>query len=166
MFDISRLSEKYSTRILTPSDIELILDLVQKNMQFYKYTEAKPIRKQILRDMSATPPRTDPSDKYYLGFFDGDVLVAIMDLVEGYPTKDIAYIGFFMMNASYQGKGEGSDIVNGVLSYISSTGAKAVHLAIDKGNPQSTHFWQKNGFKILGEVEVHGWYKLVAEKVL
>ena len=166
MLDISRLSEKYITRILTPSDIELILDLVQKNMQFYKYTEAKPIRKQILRDMSATPPRTDPSDKYYFGFFDGDVLVAIMDLVEGYPTKDIAYIGFFMMNASYQGKGEGSDIVNRVLSYISSTGAKAVHLAIDKGNPQSTRFWQKNGFKILGEVEVHGWYKLVAEKVL
>ena len=37
-------------------------------------------------------------DKYYLGFFAGDELVAVMDLILNYPKADIAFIGFFMMN--------------------------------------------------------------------
>ena len=28
----------------------------------------------------------------------------IMDLIDGYPAKEVAYIGFFMMNPKYQGK--------------------------------------------------------------
>jgi hypothetical protein len=42
----------------------------------------------------------------------------------------------------------------------------SVRLAIDKGNPQSTHFWRKNGFEIISEADVNGWTKLVAEKQL
>ncbi len=166
MIDLSALSTKYDTRLFNPSDVELILSVAQKNMQFYKYTEAKPIRKQILHDMETAPPRKDLSDKYYFGFFDGDVLVAIMDLVEGYPTDDITYIGFFMMNPEYQGKGIGSFIVSEVLIYLKLIGVKKIHLAIDDGNPQSKHFWQKNGFKIIGDVEIHGYTKLIAEKQL
>ena len=52
------------------------------------------------------------------------------------------------------------------MTYLRTIGKKAIRLAIDKGNPQSTHFWQKNGFEIIAEVDVDGWPKLVAEKVL
>ena len=38
---------------------------------------------------------------------------------------------------------------------------------IDKGNPQSTHFWtKKNGFEIIMEADNNGWIKLVAERTL
>jgi len=45
-------------------------------------------------------------------------------------------------------------------------GKIAVRLSIDKGNPQSMHFWKKNGFNVIKEVDVNGWTKLVAEKSL
>ena len=32
-----------------------------------------------------------------------------------------------------------------------SIGKTAVRLEIDQGNPQSTHFWKKNGFMIITE---------------
>ena len=39
-------------------------------------------------------------------------------------------------------------------------------VAIDKGNPQSSHFWKKNGFEVISEADVNGWTKLVAERQL
>ena len=89
-----------------------------------------------------------------------------MDLVDGYPNEDIAYIGFFMMNLKYQGKQIGTGIIGEVLDYLQITGKTAVRLAIDKGNPQSTHFWKKNGFEVIAEKDVNGWTKLVAERKL
>ena len=164
--DISRLSSHYKIRVLTVSDVGIILDLCQQNTVFYEYTEAQPTSEQILDDMKQTPPGIDMSAKYFFGFFEGQDLVAVMDLIDGYPTPEIAYIGFFMMNRQYQGKHIGSAIICEVADYLRSIGKTAIRLAIDKGNPQSAHFWKKNGFNIIFEADVNGWIKLVAEKPL
>ena len=166
MIDISKLSKRYSVRILEESDVEMLVEICNQNTVFYEYTEARPTKENILDDMKATPPGIDMQDKYYFGFFDGQELVAIMDLIDGYPTQEVAYIGFFMMNPQYQGKQMGTAIIDEVIDYLQSTGKTSVRLAIDKGNPQSTHFWTKNGFDVISEADVNGWTKLVAEKRL
>ena len=106
------------------------------------------------------------ADKYYVGFYEDKTLVAVMDLIDGYPYADIAYIGFFMMNPTYQGNQTGTAIISEVIDYLRSVGKAEVRLAIDRGNPQSTHFWKKNGFMIISEADVNGWTKLVAGKQL
>ena len=164
MIDISKLSKSYSVRGLEESDVEMLVEICKQNTTFYEYTEAHPTEENILDDMKATPPGIDMSDKYYFGFFNGQELVAIMDLIDGYPKPEIAYIGFFMMNIQYQGRMVGSAIVGEVVGYLQSVGKTAVRLAIDKGNPQSTHFWEKNGFKVISEDDMNGWTKLVAER--
>ena len=164
MLEISKINKHYKTRDLQDCDVDIILELCRKNPLFYEYTEAKPTKKQILEDMKATPPGIGLSDKYFFGFFEKDELVAVMDLVDGYPDPKTAYIGFFMMNQDYQGKQAGTAIIRETVEYLNSVDKTAVRLAIDKGNPQSTHFWTKNGFEILFEVDVNGWTKLVAEK--
>ena len=166
MIDISKLSKRYSVRVLEESDVETLVEICKQNTVFYEYTEARPTKENILNDMKATPPGIDMQDKYYFGFFDGRELVAIMDLIDGYPKAEIAYIGFFMMNPQYQGKQIGTAIIDEVIDYLLSTGKTSVRLAIDKGNPQSTHFWKKNGFDVLSEADVNGWTKLVAERKL
>ena len=166
MIDISKINKHYTTRVLKDCDVDAILDLCQKNPLFYKYTEARPTKEQILDDMKATPPGVGLSDKQFFGFFEQDELIAVMDLVDGYPTPGTAYIGFFMMNSEYQGKQVGTAIIREVVEYLQSAGKTAIRLAIDKGNPQSTHFWKKNGFEVLFVVDVNGWTKLVAEKSL
>ena len=166
MIDISKLSKRYSVSILEEADIEMLVEICKQNTFFYEYTEARPTKENILDDMKATPPGIDMQDKYYFGFFDGRELVAIMDLIDWYPKAEIAYIGFFMMNPQYQGKQIGTAIIDEVIDYLLSTGKTSVRLAIDKGNPQSTHFWKKNGFDVLSEADVNGWKKLVAERKL
>lgn len=61
--------------------------------------------------MKATPPGIVLSDKYFFGFFEREELVAVMDLVDGYPDQRTSYIGFFMMNPDYQGKHVGTAII-------------------------------------------------------
>ena len=117
-----------------------LVEICKQNKVFYEYTEARPTKEIILNDMKATPPGITMNDKYY--------------------------IGFFMMNPQYQGKQTGTAIIAEVIDYLQSTGKTSVRLAIDKGNPQSTHFWKKNGFEIISEADVNGWTKLVAEKSL
>lgn len=166
MIDISKLSRCYSVRILEQSDVDMIREICEQNIIFYKYTEAHPTRENILNDMQATPPGIELSAKYYFGFFDDQQMVAIMDLIDGYPKAEIAYIGFFMMNLQYQGRQIGTAIIGEVIDYLQSTGKTSVRLAIDKGNPQSTYFWKKNGFEVISEADVNGWTKLVAERKL
>lgn len=48
----------------------------------------QPSRELILHDLHITPPNTSADAKYYVGFYDGDILVAIMDLIDGYADSD------------------------------------------------------------------------------
>ena len=122
MIDIKRLSSYYEIRTLTDSDVDDILDLCQHNTLFYEYTEARPTREEIQSDMRITPPGIDLPNKYFFGFFEGQDLVAVMDLIDGYPKQENAYIGFFMMNQEYQGKHIGSEIINETADYLRKVG--------------------------------------------
>ena len=166
MLEPSALSDRYAVRPLGPGDADSVLALCRENTQFYEYCQAEPTREQVLDDMRLRPPGVAPSDKYYLGFYDGDVLAAVMDVVDGYPEPDIAFIGFFMMRRALQGRGLGSAIVARAAEALRETGKTALRLAIDRDNPQSNHFWRKNGFRVIREVEREGWTVLVAQRDL
>ncbi len=166
MIDIARLSSQYEVRALGEADAEEILRLCRANTLFYQYCEAQPTREQVLNDLRVTPPGKDRSDKYYLGLYRDGTLMAVLDLIDGYPEPEIAFLGFFMMNAAFQGRGLGSKIITELAEALKAMGKTALRLGIDKGNPQSTHFWKKNGFAILREAERPGWTVLLAEKGL
>ena len=74
-----------------------------------------------------------------------------MDLIEHYPQYGTALLGFFAMNASWQGQGIGTAIISDNLAYLKQQGFRKARLGIDKGNPQSKAFWLKNGFTFTGE---------------
>ena len=166
MLDYQKLSSRYAVRRLGDADTDEILALCRENTQFYAYCQAQPTKEQVQSDLRLLPPGVAPEDKYYLGFYQGGALIAVMDLVDGYPQKDTAFIGFFMMKKALQGQGLGSAIIEETAAYLKSIGKAAIRLAIDKDNPQSNHFWKKNGFLVFKEVERDGWKILVAEKTL
>ena len=166
MFDINKFSNQYSVRFLNENDIDLVIDVCNGNPLFYEYTIARPTKENLLEDMRLTPPGIDLKDKYYVGYFDNETLVAVLDLIDGWPSKEVAYIGFFMMNHSYQGKNIGSSIIKELSIYLKSLNVKYLRLAVDDGNPQSLHFWHKNGFELVKSVTTDEGIKHVLEKRL
>ena len=166
MLEYQKLNSRYTVRRLGDADADEILALCRENTQFYAYCQAQPTKEQVQSDLRLLPPGVARADKYYLGFYQGNTLIAVMDLVDGYPEKGTAFIGFFMMKKALQGQGLGSSIIEETAAYLKATGKTAIRLAIDKDNPQSNHFWKKNGFLVCKEVERDGWTLLVAEKAL
>ena len=153
--DIRSLSRKYTVRKLDINDVDIIYDISCKNEIFYKYHPPFVTKKSIIEDMKALPPHKNYDDKYYIGFFENDSLVANMDLILGYPTDEIAFIGLLMTNVLYQNKGVGSGIVGDVCACLKQSGYKKVRIGVDKENPQSNSFWNKNGFCIIAENEYY-----------
>ena len=153
MIDISKLSGRYQVRSMSDADADDILAFCLRNTQYYQYCGKQPSRELILSDLHVTPPGIGASSKYYVGFYDRDTLVAVMDLIDGYPDENTAFIGFFMMDAIRQGKGTGRKLVKGVLDHLREAGFSRVRLCINKGNPQSTHFWHRIGFKDIREAK-------------
>ena len=151
--DIRLLSKKYKVRTLDRNDVDIIYDMSCKNEIFYKYHPPFVTKESILEDMEALPPNKSYDDKFYIGFFEGDSLVANMDLILSYPSEEIAFIGLFMTNVQYQNKGISTNIIRDTCDYLKNLGYKKVRLGVDKGNPQSNSFWQKNGFYIVSENE-------------
>ena len=150
---IEFLSSAFAVRRLNTEDVELIYDLCCKNEIFYQYHPPFVTKESIKEDMRALPPDKEHKDKYYIGFFENETLVAIMDLILGYPAKNIAFVGLFMMNTEYQRKGVGSKIIAECAKYLRTLGFNKIRLGADKGNPQSNAFWKKNGFIIASESE-------------
>ena len=149
--DIKDFSEKYEVRRLTTDDIEIIYRLCKMNPLYYEYCPLAVSRESVAEDLKALPPGISMEDKYFVGFFAGDKMIAVMDLIDGYPAKEIAFIGFFMTDAGVQNQGIGSRIIEEMAGYLKKEGFRRIRLAWVKGNPQSEHFWLKNGFKPIKE---------------
>ena len=111
-------------------------------------------RKSIESDMMALPNNIDFKDKYYVGYFKNEKLIAVLDLIDGYPKKDIVFIGFLMIDISIQKSGIGSAIVNELIDYLTTLKYKEVRLGWINGNLQAEHFWIKNGFCSIKEGRV------------
>lgn len=151
--NIKLLSNTFDVRRLNIENTELIYNLSCKNRIYYQFHPPFVTRESIQEDIRALPPGKDYSDKYYVGFFKKETLIAIMDLILEHPTKDTAYIGLFMMDFEYQNRNLGSKIISESAKHLKILGFHKIRLGVDKGNPQSNAFWKKNGFIAAGESE-------------
>lgn len=145
--NVKSLSKRFSVRALTADDVESVYAVSCGNPTFYQYHPPFVTRQSILDDMSALPPGKTMADKYYVGFFDGGALVAVMDLILGFPSERVAFIRLFMMNARWQGKGVGSEIISEAAASLKACGFERIRLGVDPANPQSNAFWRKNQFR-------------------
>ena len=163
---LSALSSAFEVRRLGMEDVEAVCALCRSNPQYYQYCGKDFAPETIRADMHALPPGIAMAQKYYIGFFDGGTLAAVMDLIDGYPDAACAFIGFFMVAGSLQGQGTGSRIIGETLDFLRAMGMERCRLGIDKGNPQSNHFWRKNGFSVIREVQREDGVILLAQRTL
>lgn len=165
--DVQGLSHRYTVRRLTSYDAEAVLALAAQNEIFYRYHPPLPTVQSITEDMTALPRGTTMQDKYFVGFFAGDCLVAVMDLILNYPQSGMAFVGWLITETDGQGRGRATALMRECEAALAAQGCRKMRLAVDKGNPQSTAFWRKNGYAFTGQEfpNEHGAY-LPMEKPL
>ncbi len=165
--EVSLFSNQYLIRKMCTDDVAEVYKLCYKNSLYYQYCPPFVSEQSIMEDMNALPPNKEMCDKYYLGFYDGNKLIAVMDFIMSYPEESTAFIGFFMTDVSIQNTGIGSKIINDLCAYLSSIEMANVRLGWVKGDPQAEHFWHKNGFRETGATyNAENYTVIVAQRSL
>lgn len=164
---LERLSGTYVVRELTHADIPEMLRLARSNPLFYRYMRPDPTEENLASDLTALPPRRTLADKHFFGWFDGERLVAMMDLILHHPSPEMAFIGWFMVDGARQGCGLGRQLVQQVLTLLREEGITEVRLGRIEGNPQSEHFWHVCGFRENGlGYDTEDYHVIVMAKIL
>lgn len=144
---VVQAASSMTMRPLTEADVPEMLRVAQGNPLYYQHMRMQPDPENIAATLTALPPRRTMADKHMIGWFDGGSLVALMDLIACHPEPDMAFIGWFMVDAARQGCGLGRKLVGGMLALMASNGVREVRLGRIAGNPQSEAFWRACGFE-------------------
>lgn len=155
---LEKLSPRYRVKRLSSEDIADVFLLCAGNPIYYKHCGETITTETVVEDLKALPPGKTYADKYYVGFYDGASLIAVMDLICEYPDTETAFIGFFMTEQTRQGAGLGSTIISDCCNFLKALGFLQIKLGYAKGNVQSEAFWVKNKFVKTGvETQKEGY---------
>lgn len=160
------LSSHYHVRRAAEEDIEALFTLYRSHRHYFDYFAIDATRERLREDMTMLPDGCREDQKHFLSY-DDDVPVAILDLIEGYPTEGTCYIGLFMVTAERCDSGIGSGIISELCEALKERGFQAVRLTYGKRYDRAVHFWTKNGFVPVKEA-LHPVYGelIVAEREL
>ena len=129
-----------------------VYELCRENRRYYRELKLRPTRQNLTAVISRVPEGSHPSGKHFVGFYDRDGrLAAILDLITGYPERDDAYIGWFMVDAKLQGNGIGSQIMADVRAAMKGQGYDYLSLAVESVSSAAIEFWKSQGFAPTGE---------------
>lgn len=165
--NIIDITDKFQIKRIESCDKTAVLKLMNSNPDYFKYCPPKPSISSVEKDMNALPPNKTMKDKYYLGFYDSDELVGIIDFIIGYPTKETVFIGLFMIDSKYQNKHIGTSIIEDITKFFTQNGFSELKLGYAIGNDKAKSFWLANGFRPTGIVAHNeGYDVIVMNKVL
>ncbi len=162
--EFNQLSACYEVRNIKEENLTEVLKLCQGNPAYYEKMHSSVTMDSIKHDFTALPPNKEYEDKHFLGYYKQEKLIAVMDLIEAYPNESTAWIGWFMMDKKYQGKGKGTKIITELMEYLKKTGYLSVELGYIKGNLQSEKFWIKNKFTAAGRKAKTADYTIIVMK--
>jgi len=166
MIDITKLNDMYEVRLLLDSDIGMMLDICRGNTLFNQYCRQEPTAELLLDDKHTIPEGSLMINRYYLGLFKGNSLVAMLDYIDEWPKSDYGYLRFFIVDISFQGKQVGTSIIQQFFSYLKSIGRSKVVFGVVADNPQANHFWKKNGCICVDTCALDNLNANIVEKIL
>lgn len=158
--NLNCLSKHFQVKRITEEAVLEVLKLCEGNPLYYQYCPPKASVESITEDLKKLPPKKSLEDKFYIGFYDENQLIAVMDLILAYPNEYTIFIGFFMLGKEFQGKGIGSLIINEALDFLKLK-YSFVRLGYILGNEQSEKFWKRLQFLPTGIVVKEETYSIV-----
>ena len=152
--DVQTLSSAYTTQTLESADIPEVFALARSNRVYYRYLGERPSKAHLTALITQLPEGATPAGKHFVGFRDEDgYLVAVMDLVCGWPEARDAFVGWFMVAADMQRQGVGSQLVADLRAALEAAGYTRIMLQLPERDRDGIAFWEAQGFTDTGTRE-------------
>ena len=143
---IRSLSTDYEARRITEEDIADVYHLCRSNSRYYRSIGQRPSKQRLTEVISEVPDSAPDAQKLFVGFYDRDRLLAILDLITGYPEKSSAFIGWFMVDADCHRRGIGSQLFADIRATLKAQGFTALSLQCPTAGEEALTFWESQGF--------------------
>lgn len=157
-------SSLYEIKSLTDIDIPELYEFCKANTKYYEYMKMQPTQENLRECLTELPPGCTPENKHFVGCYWNEKLVAVLDLITGYPNPETAYIGCFMVKKQMQGTGIGKQLMEELFALLRQNGFTYAELGCIKDNKEALAFWTRNGFISTGSEVDAGDYWIVCMK--
>ncbi|MGW1343281.1 GNAT family N-acetyltransferase [Kribbella sp. NPDC002412] len=151
-------------RPIEPADVDALQELIESDSGYTERITGYPPGESDAQSLLMMRPEHLPEDaKLVLGAFQDDHLVAVVDLLRGYPNDHTAFIGLLEVHWNSQGTGLGASTYELVQQYVETswTEVRTLRLAIVDTNAHvATGFWLRQGFEPTGEERSYRYDKL------
>ncbi|MFD3405012.1 GNAT family N-acetyltransferase [Kribbella sp. NPDC058693] len=151
-------------RPIAPGDVDALQELIESDPGYTERITGYPPGPADAQSLLLMRPEDLPEEsKVVLGVFAADQLVAVVDLLKGFPNDQTAFIGLLEVHAKHQGLGYGRTAYELVERYVGTTRPeiRTLRLAVVDTNAQvATGFWLGQGFEPTGEERPYRYDKL------
>ncbi|MEV4267693.1 GNAT family N-acetyltransferase [Kribbella sp. NPDC049584] len=151
-------------RPIGSGDVDALQELIESDPGYTERVTGYPPGPADAQSLLLMRPEDLPEEsKVVLGAFEADQLVAVVDLLRGFPNERTAFIGLLEVHAKHQGLGYGRTTYELVERYVATTWPeiRTLRLAVVDTNAQvAAGFWRRQGFEPTGEERPYGYDKL------
>lgn len=128
-------------------DLEDVVKCIRSNARYNQITgDDKLTDDEIGRIFKEKPNEARIDQKKIMGFYQGNEIVTIADVIYGYPQEKYVFIGLLMVTQEKQGNGIGGIAYRKIEESAIALGYGYIQLAILIKNVNVYNFWQKLGF--------------------
>ncbi len=154
-------TKNYKIVKINENNISQVFNLCKHNKKYYEYLQENVSLDGVKSIINELPPNTSINNKYFVGLYKANKLIAILDLIDGYPEENNAFIDLFMVDVRCQGKGVGQDIIKNLLNTLKIKNYSSLGLGVIDKNKEALSFWKKIGFETTGQIYNNEKYNIV-----
>lgn len=136
------------------SDVEAVFaELRHYSMR----VDGQPRRRGAAEEFAtAVPPGCGIRDKHAFVAVQGGLPVGLLDIIDGYPSRGVVFIGLLAVKESLHGVGIGRRLYAEAERYVlDRLEARTIRLSVVEANPV-LGFWQRMGFRPTGQSTPYG----------
>ena len=144
---IKKQLSEYEIAVITRENFKQVFEVYDTNQDFFLLTQGREATiDTCVDDIDALPPTCGAHQKIYVSICEQDNIIAVMDLITGYPDETTVWIGLLLVHGDMQCKKIGSRIAEAVIAAAYATGYKLAQLGVIESNTKAITFWQRHGF--------------------
>lgn len=152
---IQHLIPEYSIEQITTKNYMKFLEVFYTNEEYYNLTEGRnATESDCIETIDYCPMDFNRKNVFCIGFSVRNVAVGVVSYLEGYPEKNILWIGLLLINETFKRKGIGSEIINAMILAAKITSFDTIRLSVQGNNISGVKFWGNQGFVVINSVPV------------
>lgn len=138
---------------LGAADQSRLSELCRLCSDFFELIEGQPGGPATAAEiLGPLPEHVTSGTKRVFGIERGSELIAVVELLDGFPRRGEWYVGLLLVVPPLRREGLGTKIWVGLRDWIRSQGGAVVRLVVQKQNRRALTFWERQEFHVEQEV--------------